>query len=182
MTNQQVSKSISKEAESNNPEQLPESAQPVGEERPRIRVNKESLFPFITGAGLLFTGFLAFLVYRTYIWSAFLAILLFVGFDGLNRRLQRTFGGFRWGRDISAVLSSVIVMTITIGPAIIVVRLLISEAIQIFFQLKEILTGDKIDWLLKKAKIEPRASFLYKDAVGHLTGFNNRKNKNRQYP
>ncbi len=143
-----MSKSTSKEAESNNLENPPPSIAVKEEERPRIRVNKETLFPFVTGAGLLFTGFLAFLVYRSYIWSAFLALLLFVGFDGFNRKLIKLFGRFKGGRDLSAVLSSIIVMTITLGPAIFIVRLLISEAIQIFFQVKDVFTGDKIFQLI----------------------------------
>ncbi len=120
------------------------------EDRQKIRVNKDKLFPFLAGAALLGSGILVYLVYRSYAWSIFLAFLLYVGFEGINDKLRKAFYKIRGGRDIAAILSSFFVIITTVGPAFFIIRLLVQESIQLFYQIKELISGEGIFELIYK--------------------------------
>lgn len=108
------------------------------------RFHRELIFPFIVLALLLLTGFLAGLVYRSYLWPAFLAVFLFVGFYRFNQNLRNWLAFTGFSRDLAATISLIVVTVIILGPALYILQLLVEQAIQLFYQVRDLLTGDRI--------------------------------------
>lgn len=107
----------------------------------RALLEKETLFLLLVAAALLVTGFYVFLIYRSYVWSAFFALFLFVGFDRYNRFLVRLFRG---RRTIAASTSVFTVFMLILVPGYLLLVSLVHESITIVLQIRELLSGDKL--------------------------------------
>ena len=77
-------------------------------------LERDTLFLGFVSLSLLFTGFYVLMIYSSYVWSAFFALFLFVGFDRYNRFLIRIFGG---RRTLAASLSVITVIVLILVPA-----------------------------------------------------------------
>lgn len=135
-------------------------------------LSRESILPYITTILLVGAGFLVFIVYRSYAWPVFLAVLFYAGFENLNRLLVRLFRG---RRTPAAVLSTILVIIVVLGPSAFLIQYLVFEAIDLVFRLKEYVSGEKILLLAHSLPVatdiitsEP---FFWVDLVGTVQTF-----------
>lgn len=93
-------------------------------------------------AGILISGLiLVLMVYRTYAWPAFFALIIFVAVKPVNDRLIKKIS---FAPSLAALLSTMVAMFGIILPVFLVVQALVSETIDFVEALNEFLTDEKI--------------------------------------
>ena len=161
------------------------------EEPVRIRtVQKEAILPYLATLLLVGAGYLVFVVYRSYAWPAFIAILFFVIFDPLYRRCLRWFRG---NRNLAAGVTTLLVMLFMFGPVYFLIQQLVIEIIDLvqgardaiaseqvfdsvmaFPFLTDLITAEPFFWVriqnVALGFVEDYESFLDPDRVGNLLG------------
>ena len=104
-------------------------------------LSKERILPYLAGAILIAASVMVFIVYRSYAWSAFIAMLFYVGFDGINRRFNTIFHG---SRNLAAGVSTLIVVLIILVPVFLILRHLIGEIISLIVHIRNSLTDETL--------------------------------------
>ncbi len=122
-----------------------EDPQPVpaqdADDAPIRTLSKARILPYLASTLLLGAGFLVFIVYRTYLWPLFIAMLLYVGFDGLNRRLIPLL----WKSPSAAAgVTTAVVFIAVLGPIALLVRHLIGELFVLVRALQGFFSGDRL--------------------------------------
>lgn len=102
---------------------------------------KETVVPILSGLLLLASGILVFFVYRSYAWPAFLAILLYVGFEGVYVKMLTVFRG---NRNLAAAICTLLVLILIFGPVSLLSRHLILQAIDLIIRVKDLLASAEI--------------------------------------
>lgn len=105
--------------------------------------------PYLGGLIIVGSAFLVVLVYRSYAWPAFLALLFYAGFAKPHRWLLDRLKG---NRTAAAGVSTVTVMAILLGPVSLLTRLLIIQAFDLLNGIKAFLLSD---WALEVAQRFP---------------------------
>ena len=120
----------------------PGDAAPSGEVGGQIRLlSKARILPYLASTMLLGAAFLVFLVYRSYAWPVFIAMLFYVGFDGLNRRLRVIL----WKSPAAAASATMaIVVVAVLGPIALLVRHLFRELIGLIRGVQAFIAGDRL--------------------------------------
>lgn len=106
-------------------------------------ISRNAILPFLGAILLITAGILVFIVYRSYAWPLFIALLFYAGFEKLNSKFVNWFKG---NRTWAAALSTVIVILMLVGPVSLLIRLLILQIIDLATQLKLFLSSD---WYLE---------------------------------
>ncbi len=120
----------------------PEPADLFDEPPVKIRtIKKETILPYLATLLLVGAGFLVFLVYRSYAWPIFIAVLFFVIFDPLHRRFLKMFRG---KRNLSAGATTALVVLILFGPVYFLVRQLVLEMIDLAYRIRDLIASDQI--------------------------------------
>lgn len=124
---------------------VPRRREPVDlfdEEPIRIRtVKKEAILPYLATLLLVGAGYLVFIVYSSYAWPAFIAILFFVVFDPLHRRFLKWFRG---NRKLSAAATTLLVVLIMFGPVYFLIQQLVYEIIDLVQRVRDNLASDQL--------------------------------------
>jgi len=135
-------------------------------------ISRERILPYLASILLIGSGILVFIVYRSYAWPAFLAVLLYAAFDRPNKFFVRLFRG---QRTIAAILSTIIVITVVFGPAALLGRYLVLEAIDLGLRLKDYVYSEKILHLAQSlpfvTDLVTSEQFFWVDLVDNLQGF-----------
>lgn len=123
---------------------LPEpkgEAEPDGTEEQIRILSKGRILPYLASLMLLAATFFVFIVYRSYAWAAFIAMLLYVAFDGLNRRLLRPLGK---NRSAAAGMTTLIVVVAVLGPIAFLARHMLQELYGLVRASQQYIAGDRI--------------------------------------
>ena len=120
----------------------PEEIPPPESGGAQIRqLSKARILPYLASAMLLGAGFLVFLVYRSYAWPLFIAVLFYVGFDGLNRRLRLLL----WASPSAGAAATMAVVVIAVlGPIALLIRHLLRELLGLIRALQAFFQGDRL--------------------------------------
>ncbi len=105
-----------------------------------IVIRQESVFLLTAGLLFLASGFLVALVYRSYAWSAFFAVLFYVGFERVNLLFLRLFRS----RTASAAASTLTVIIVFILPAYLILQHLIREVLSFIIFLRDHMNDEQI--------------------------------------
>lgn len=106
-------------------------------------VSRSAILPFLGAILLITAGVFVFIIYRSYAWPLFIALLFYAGFERLNDKFV---GWFRGNRTAAASLSTTLVVFTLVGPVSLLVRLLILQLIDLATQLKLFLSSQ---WYLE---------------------------------
>ena len=109
-------------------------------------LRKESILPYLASILLLGASVLVFLVYRSYAWPLFLALLMYVGFDPINRRICVWSGG---RRNLAALATIAIVLLCIIVPSTLLISYLIEEVYDLVLSIRDSLTSQRILFTLQ---------------------------------
>ena len=121
-----------------------ESLEHPQEERHIRTLSRADILPYLAGIILLGAGVLTFIVYRSYAWPIFIAMLFYVAFSPLYNRMLGLFGG---RSNLAASVSTVFVISIIMLPASFLVRHLITQAIDFIRNIRDFLgREDLIDY------------------------------------
>ena len=90
--------------------------------------SRETILPYLASILLIGSGVLVFIVYRSYLWPLFIATILYMSFDGVNRYFIQVFRG---NRSLSAAFMLFIVFFGFLGAAAYLVRQLVSQLIEL---------------------------------------------------
>lgn len=124
----------------NTPVEHPIPEVEISEETIRT-LSREAILPYLAGTLLLLASMLVFIVYRSYAWPAFMALLLYVAFEPVNRKLR---GLFRERKNTAAAGAVLLVIISTLGPVALLVRHLIRELIYIIEVLRTYPLSERI--------------------------------------
>lgn len=112
-----------------------------------ITIKKEHVVPILASLILIGAGWLVFIVYQSYAWPAFLALLLYVGFDGINKYLiQITHGR----RNSSALITTLLVVLVLMLPSIFLLSHLVAEIINLASLVSQALTNRRLLYTLQE--------------------------------
>lgn len=120
-----------------------------GQASPRITIptlDREQIVPFLATMLLIVAGWLVFMVYRSYAWPVFLALLIYVGFDGINRQFIRIFKG---SRNLAALVTVILVVLLILLPSIYLFAHLIEELIDLGLIISSALKSRRILYTLQ---------------------------------
>lgn len=104
-------------------------------------LSREAILPYLAGLLLLLSGVLVFIVYRSYAWPAFMALLLYVAFESVNVKLRGLFGN---RRNLAAASTVLLVIISILGPVALLIRHLIRELIYIIELLRTYPFSEKL--------------------------------------
>ncbi len=104
-------------------------------------LSRTTILPYLAGALLIGAFFMVCIVYRGYVWPAFLAMILYAGFERLNRRVTILCRG---NRTLGAALTTIFVICIVFGPATLLIMRLFTEGLALVQIVREFLSGDRM--------------------------------------
>lgn len=104
-------------------------------------LNRETAFPYLSIVLMVGSSLLLVWLFSSFVWPVFLALVLYVAFEGIHKKFQNITGKYR---GLAATLSMLFVMIIIFGPILLLIRLLVLEAIDVTFRLKDILASDDV--------------------------------------
>ncbi|MEQ8350194.1 MAG: AI-2E family transporter [Leptospiraceae bacterium] len=114
-------------------------------ERQIRTVPRSVIMPYLGGLIIVGSALLVLIVYRSYAWSGFLALLFYAGFHKPHHWVLQKVGQ---RRTLGASISTLVVMAVLVGPVSILTRLLIVQAIDLLNGIKAFLISD---WALELA-------------------------------
>lgn len=104
-------------------------------------ISRTTILPYLAAALLVGAFAMVCIVYRAYVWPAFLAMILYAGFEGVNSRVTKICGG---NRTLGAGLTTIFVILVVFGPATLLVMRLVTEGVALAQILREFLSGDRM--------------------------------------
>lgn len=153
-------------------------------------VPRSVIMPYLGGIIVLGAAVLVLIVYRSYAWPAFLALLFYAGFQKPHLWLLER---FRHNRTLAATVATLVIAFILLGPVSVLTRLLILQAIDLTNGIKTFLlsdwalelvqrfpglvswiTHDPFFWVELEATyvrmLDQYSSYLDPDRIGNLVG------------
>ncbi|MCB1137426.1 MAG: AI-2E family transporter [Leptospiraceae bacterium] len=112
-------------------------------------VPRSVIMPYLGGLIIVGSAVLVLLVYRSYAWPAFLALLFYAGFQKPHSWILSK---LKQNRTAAATVSTVLIMFVLLGPVSVLTRLLILQAIDLLNGIKTFLLSD---WALELAQRFP---------------------------
>jgi len=103
-------------------------------------LKRESILPYFAGGVLICSGAFIFYVYRSFAWSAFFAVLLYIGFESANKRLYIMVNK---RKTVSATISTIFVFITIFVPLIILFQYILKEVVFVIVQIRDIMTFEK---------------------------------------
>ena len=117
------------------------SQQPQTTKRQRIRtVQRDIIAPIASAAFLIGAGVLVFFTFRSFGWTVFLAVLLYVAFEGVYKRLHTLVVS----SDLAAISTLVLILVIVLGPLAIVVTMIVNQGIQTISNIRSWIESDQV--------------------------------------
>ncbi|MCB1173362.1 MAG: AI-2E family transporter [Leptospiraceae bacterium] len=136
-------------------------------------ISREHIVPWIAGLLLIGAGWLVFVVYQSYAWPTFLALLIYVGFDDINQFLIRRLGK---NRSLAALITVFLVILLILIPSIYLLSHLVQQlsdlvdVISTALKNRQILyTLERVPWLVDFLTSEP---FFWVDLLQILQNTN----------
>jgi len=102
---------------------------------------RDQILQYLSTGILLGAGFLTFLVYRSFLWSFFIAGILYIGFEKPNQYFLKIFKG---KKTLSASVSLILVLAVILGPVLFLLRYIIKEAVIFVLNLRDVSSLDRI--------------------------------------
>ncbi len=108
-------------------------------------LNRDTAFPYLSIILMVGSSLLLVWLFSSFVWPLFLGIVMYVAFEGVHQKIL----AFTRGRTgLAALLSMLFVLIILFGPITLLFRLLILEAVDVAFKLKDIMGSDDVlRWL-----------------------------------
>lgn len=100
------------------------------------------IFTAILSVSLIITGIFVFIVYRSYFWSAFVAVIFYIGTKEYYNQISKLFGPKYKG--IAPWLMIVLVSTVILLPSYFITRTLLHETLGLLYQFKAGFSEEKI--------------------------------------
>ncbi|MCP5483636.1 MAG: AI-2E family transporter [Spirochaetales bacterium] len=110
-------------------------------------LHKDRIVPYLAALLLIGASLLVFLVYRSYAWPTFFALLVYVGFIPVNKYLTRLCRG---NRNLAALLTTLLVILAIVAPTALLVRHLISQVYDLVILTRDSLTGERLVFTLQR--------------------------------
>lgn len=111
--------------------------------RPAFSLPAFKLEPYRIVAGLILLGcaVFVFFIYRSFLWSAFLAMVLYISFGGIHRRILQRLKG---RKTAAATLSTMLSVGLILAPLGFMAQQLIMELLNLYETTRQALVGERL--------------------------------------
>lgn len=98
-------------------------------------------YRIVAGIILLACAVFVFLIYRSFLWSAFLSVVLYTSFGGVNRRILLRLKG---RRTAAAALSTLLSVGLVLAPLGFMAQQLIMELLSLYETTRQAIVGERL--------------------------------------